>query len=126
MGIVRCINVGIILGIIIGISGCPGMKDINLEEILDRSCRKEQCKVEWFGCVTFTDYEELVATLEFELSQTECEAADLLCIHLLYDETGEGLVDLETVKFKSLEDIPRTSINDSLGYCIIQYLNSGM
>lgn len=115
--------------------GCPAandpgpIEDVIIADVVEETEYKQECKVEWTGCVTMDSFEELAEQVAFQEKNNTCTADHLLCIYLAYGSTGrpedDGIV-WEVVKFKTLDDIPRTSLRDSGGDCIIEYLNESL
>jgi len=114
------IIIQIVLCLLLGVLGCPVIKNPSIKE----SEFKSLCRIEWYGCVVFESYEDLITTLLIQHDPNTCVAPDLLCIWLTYDTNGT--IEMEVVRFNTVNDIPRTSLNDEYGNCIIQYLNEDL
>ena len=111
--------------------GCPGVSGPGapentevIEDVVEAEEYKQECRVEWYGCVTTDSYEELAELIEFQLQNNICTADHVLCIYVNYiwEEGPVGKV----VKYKTIDDIPRTSVNDEAGNCVIEYLNESL
>ena len=122
--------IGLLLGCLARVlMGCPSGPFVHVppppaDEVVDSGEYKQVCRVEWYGTVVVDSYEELRENVEFQIANNICTADHVLCIILLYDQ--EGTAETVTVKFKTLEDVPRTSLKDADGNYIIHYLNEDL
>jgi len=114
----------LVIVLLLGFVGCLGVKDLGItEDSVTGTCNRV-CALKWYGPIILDSYEELYESITYSLKGDTCTAEYLLCILLIHDFNGTA--GLALVRFKDIDDIPKTSIKDVQGNYIIQYLNEDL